>query len=93
MLKENRKEDIFFAVFSIYIFNSCKYLNEASFHAGNLLNPASSKHFLLILELCGRLAFVGNAVDGTGFTFIFISACLNISQAKSYHEHIPSFVA
>lgn len=74
MLKENRKEDIFFTVFSIYIFNSCKYLDKASCHAGNLLSPASSKHFLLILELCGRLAFVGNAVDDIGSTFIFITA-------------------
>lgn len=79
--------------FSIYIFNSCKYLDKASCHIGNLLKPASSKQILLILELCGRIAFVGNAVDGTGSTFIFISACLNISQAKSYHEHKLSFAA
>ena len=77
----------------IYLFNSCKYLDKASCQVGNLLNPTLSKHFLLILELCGRVAFVGNAVDGTGSTSIFILACLNISQAKSYHDHIRSFVA
>ena len=61
----------------------------------NLIDALVAKGTKNLTLICNDSGFadsgVGKLVVGIGFKFILILLISNISLAKSYHEHFPSF--